>query len=153
MNSNKQQSMMLGGFLIALGLVWWMNLWWVLLPGLLIAGGIIGYRQRRSLGRPIEAVQAGLWCFGLALLFLIGGIWLGVLLLAGVSILIRGRELQVDDRIQAMFAQARSRRRVASQPVTTQQVPITTVQMPTTTTPPQFGAPVTSSGDTTRLHE
>ena len=61
---------MLGGFLIALGLVWWLNLWWVLLPGLLIAGGVIAYRQRRSLGRPIEAVQAGLWCVGLALLFL-----------------------------------------------------------------------------------
>jgi hypothetical protein len=152
MNPNKQQSVMFGGFLIALGLVWWLNLWWVLLPGLLIAGGVIGYRQRRSLGRPIEAVQAGLWCIGLALLFLIGGIWPGVLLLAGVSILIRGRELQVDDRLQSLFAQARSRR-VASPPVTTQQVPITTVQMPTATTPPQFSAPTTNTGDTTRLHE
>ncbi len=152
MNTNKQQSVMLGGFLIALGLVWWLNLWWVLLPGLLIAGGVIGYRQRRSLGRPIEAVQAGLWCIGLAILFLIGGIWPGVLLLAGVSILIRGRELQVDDRLQSLFAQARSRRRV-SQPVTTQQVPITTVQMPAATTPPQFSAPTASTGDTTRLHE
>lgn len=152
MNPNKQQSMMLGGFLIALGLVWWMNLWWLLLPGLLIAGGVIGYRQRRSLGRPIEAVQAGLWCVGLALLFLIGGIWPGVLLLAGVSILIRGRELQIDDRLQGLFAQARSRRSVPAHPVTTQHVPITTVQMPAATTP-QFGTPTTNSGETTRLHE
>lgn len=149
MTSNRQQSVLIGGFLIALGLVWWLNLWGLLLPAVLVAAGVIGYRQRRAIGRPIEAVQAGLWCFGLGLLFLTHILWPGVLLLAGVSILIRGREIQIDDRVRAMVA-ARRPRPAAS--VTSQQVPITTVQMPAAPTP-QFGVPSSSTGETTRLHE
>jgi hypothetical protein len=152
MSSNKQQSALIGGLLIALGLVWWLNLWHLLLPAALVAAGVIAYRQRRAMGRPIEAVQAGLWCFGLGLLFLVGLIWPGVLLLAGVSILLRGRELQVDDHLQLLFTQMRSRRRVSAHPVTTQQVPITTVQIPAPPTP-QFTAPTSSTGETTQLHE
>ena len=160
MKANKQQSVMIGAFLIALGLVWWLNLWYLIWPGALAIAGVIAYRQRRSMGRPVEAVQAALWCIGLALLFLLHFVWPGVLFLAGVSILVRGRELQLDDRVQRMVAQARSRRSAAPQPITTQHVPITSQQMPATNqhlpapTTPQFGLPASPTTDeTTRLHE
>src|SRR5690242_13072333 len=129
MNPNKRQTAMVGGFLIVMGLVIWLNLWWLVWPGALVAAGVAAYRQRRLIGRPVEAVQAGLWCFGLALLFLTH-FWIGVLFLAGLSLLLRGRELQVDAAIQQAISQA-SARRAAPRPIATQQVPITT-QAPAT---------------------
>src|SRR5262245_28648898 len=123
MNPNKQQTAALGAFLIGLGLVMWLNLWWLIAPGALIAAGVLAYRQRRLIGRPVEAVQALVWCFGLALLF-VTGFWIGVLFLAGLSLLLRGRELSVDAAIQQAL-QSRGRRNVSrANPV--QQVPITT---------------------------
>jgi hypothetical protein len=144
MNPNKQQTAVIGAFLIALGLVMWLNLWWLIAPGALVAGGIVGYRQRRSLGRPAEAVQALLWCFGLALVFLTG-FWLGVVVLAGASLLLRGRELQADAMIQQALTQARTRRS-PSRSITTQQVPISAPPAAPTS---DYEAPTT--GNTTRL--
>ena len=148
MNFNKQQSIALGIALIVLGLVWWLDLWWLIWPGALAVAGVLAYRQRRRMGRPVEAVQAGLWCIGLALLFLFGFVWPGLLFLAGVSVLIRGREAEIDSALQATLAQAR-RRRATPRPITTQQVPITT--QPAAPQPPSTDAPAT--GQTMRLRE
>ena len=144
MNPNKQQTVMIGAFLIAIGLVMWLNLWWLIAPGALVAGGVLAYRQRRRLGRPVEAVQAVLWCFGLALIFLTH-FWLGVLFLAGASLLLRGRELQADAMIQQALTQAHTRR-AASRSITTQQVPISA---PPATPTNEVETP--STGNTTRL--
>ena len=145
MNPNNRKTAAIGGLLIVLGLVWWLNLWWLVWPGALVAGGVLAYRQRRLMGRPIEAVQAALWCFGLALVFLTH-FWVGVIFLAGLSLLLRGRELQADAAIQQAVSQARARR-TAPRPITTQQVPITTQAPPAS----EYQAPTT--GDTTRLPE
>ena len=144
MNPNKQQTVMIGAFLIAIGLVMWLNLWWLIAPGALVAGGVLAYRQRRRLGRPVEAVQAVLWCFGLALIFLTH-FWLGVLFLAGASLLLRGRELQADAMIQQALTQARTRR-PASRSITTQQVPISAPPAA-----PTIEQEAPSTGNTTRL--
>jgi hypothetical protein len=155
MNPNKRQSAAIAIFLIGLGLVIWLNLWWLLWPGALVAGGVLAYRERRRLGRTAEAVQVGLWCFGLAVVVLLH-FWPGVLLLAGTSLLLRGREAQVDDTIQRMVAQARSRR-ATQRPITSQQVPITTQQVPITTQQPQAAPPAgydaPATGQTSHLHE
>src|SRR5258706_4466791 len=98
MNLNTRQPAALGALLIVFGLVMWLHLWWLVAPGALVAAGVLAYRQRRLLGRPVEAVQALLWCFGLALLF-VTHFWIGVLVLAGLSLLLRGRGLMVDAAI------------------------------------------------------
>jgi len=147
MNLNKRQPAAIGLFLIALGLVMWLHLWWLVAPAALAVGGVLAYRERRRLGRPVEAVQAGLWCFGLALLFLTH-FWFGVIFLAGLSLLLRGRELQVDTAIQQALNQARNRR-AAPRTITTQQVPITTQPAPPAGS--EYTGP--STGQTTHLHE
>jgi hypothetical protein len=120
-------------------------------PGALVAAGVIAYQQRRLAGRPNEAVQAGLWCIGMAVLFLIGFVWPGVLFLAGASLLIRGREDAVEAGVQRAVTQMRQRRG-ASRPIPTQQVPITTQQIPVTRLTPQVGEPdAPSTGETRRL--
>ena len=154
MNRNKQQSIALGVFLIVLGLVWWLRLGWLVWPGALAAAGVIAYVQRRQASRPVEAVQAALWCIGLALLFLVHFVWPGVLFLAGVSILIRGREVAIDEQVRRSANQVRSQRRVASRPVTTQQVPITTQHVPVRpAAPPQIEQEHPATGQTQRLSE
>ena len=96
---DRKQSVALGGALIGLGIVWWLNLWWLIVPLAMIGGGVLGYQQRRRVGDAIGAVQAGLWLSGIGVLFLLHFLFPGILLLAGASILLRGRELQADDRV------------------------------------------------------
>jgi hypothetical protein len=141
MNTNKQQTAAIGALLIVFGLVMWLNLWWLVAPGALVAGGVLAYRRRRQLGRPVEAVQALLWCFGLALIFL-SGFWLGVLFLAGLSLLVRGREPQIDMMIQQALSQTRARR-APQRSIPTQQVPISA--------PPAAGEYDASANRTTRV--
>ena len=153
MNFNKQPSVAAGVFLIGLGVVWWLHLWALLLPAALLVGGAVAYQQRRRMGRTVEAVQVGLWGVGLALLFMLHFIWPGVLFLAGASILMRGRETNVDTYVQNAISQAR-RRPAAARPTTTQHVPITTSQpAPLSPTQPQPVANERKSntGETTRL--
>jgi len=145
MNINdKRQQLVLGGFLIGLGLVWWLNLWWLLVPAAVGAAGVAAYVQRRAMGRVVEAVQGGLWGVGLALLLLLGFVWPGLLFLAGASILARGREQEVDRRVQSLLGRLR-RPNTALQPARSQQVPVTTYPQPSET----VDAPVV--GETTRL--
>ncbi len=127
MNMNKRHPVALGIFLIVLGVVWSLNLWWALWPGALAVAGVLAYNERRRLGRPIEAVQAGLWCIGLSILFLIEFVWPGLLFLAGASLLARSRELAIDDWIQRLVTRVHVRSN--AQPVV-QQVPVITIQPP-----------------------
>jgi hypothetical protein len=153
MNFNKQPSVALGAFLIGLGVVWWLHLWSLLLPAALLIGGVVAYQQRRRMGRTVEGVQVGLWGVGLALLFMLHFIWPGVLFLAGASVLVRGRETNVDAYVQNALSQAR-RRPNAARPASTQHVPITTSQ-PAPLSPaqphPSVGESKTNIGETTRL--
>ena len=154
MNFNKQPSVALGAFLIGLGLVWWLHLWSLLLPAALLVGGLVAYQQRRRLGRTIEAVQVGLWGVGLALLFMLHFVWPGVLLLAGASVLMRGRETNVDAYVQNALAQARRRPPAAARPMPTQQVEITTTQpapLPSVQPRPAVSEGTSNTGETTRL--
>lgn len=143
---NRQQSVVAGGLLIGLGIVWWLNLWWLIWPGALLAAGVMAYTQRRRLGRTVEAVQAGLWLIGLGVLFLLGFVFPGVLLLAGASILLRGREQQVDDQVQAWFGGLRTGRSGSQNRLPSQHTPVTTAP----TLEPQ-AVEVPSVGKTTRL--
>ena len=59
MNFNKQPSAALGAFLIGLGVVWWLNLWSLLLPAALLIGGVVAYQQRRRMGRTVEGCRSG----------------------------------------------------------------------------------------------
>ena len=47
MNPNKRQSAAIGIFLIGLGVMMWLSLWWLLWPGALAVAGVLGYRERR----------------------------------------------------------------------------------------------------------
>ncbi|HEX9371968.1 MAG TPA: hypothetical protein VF897_13220 [Roseiflexaceae bacterium] len=151
MNINKQPTVAAGIFLIALGLVWWLNLWSLLLPAALLIGGVVAYQQRRRMGRTIEAVQIGLWGVGLALLFMLHFVWPGVLFLAGASVLMRGREDRADASIQQTVARMR-RARPAAQSTPTQHVPITTSQAAQIApAAPRPVEPAAKTGETTRL--
>ena len=153
MNCNRQPSAALGAFLIGLGLVWWLNLWALLLPAALLIGGVVAYQQRRRMGRTVEAVQVGLWGVGLALLFMFGFVWPGVLFLAGASVLMRGRETNVDAYVQNALTQAR-RRPAATRPTPTQHVEITTthpVPLPQAQPRPTVNESNSNTGETTRL--
>lgn len=121
---NRQPNVVVGALLIGLAIVWWLNLWGLILPVALIAGGVLGYQQRRRIGDAVGAVQAGLWLAGLGLLFLLHFVFPGVLLLAGASILLRGRELQADDQVQAFLANLGSRGRTPQTTLPRQSVPV-----------------------------
>jgi hypothetical protein len=154
MNFNKQPSVALGAFLIALGVVWWLNLWSLLLPAALLIGGVVAYQQRRRMGRTVEAVQVGLWGVGLALLFMLHFVWPGVLFLAGASVLLRGRETNADGYVQNALAQVRRRRSAAPRPTPTQQVEITTTYptpLPSSQPRPSVSETNSNTGETTRL--
>lgn len=137
---NRQQ-VVVGSVLIGVGLVWWLHLGWLVLPAALVAAGVYAYLRQRSQGQTAQAVQAGLWLCGMGLLFLVHLVFPGVLLLAGASILMRGREHAVDDQVQGLIAMVKAPR-VASAPARpAQHVPITA----------ESGSEVPSTGETTRL--
>ncbi len=141
MNVNNRQATIAGGFLIALGLIWWLNLWWLLLPAALVIGGVGAFLQRRAVGRNNEALHAGLWGVGLGLLFLLDFVWPGILFLAGGSILLRGREAQAQAMIEQTFDRVRGRIRPNRR---AQNVPVESVAT--------FAVPI-QTNETTHLHE
>lgn len=130
MNMEKRQTAILGGLLIILGVVWVFNLWWLLPPAVLATAGVAAYVQRRRLGRVAEGVQVALWAIGMAILLLVGFVFPGVLFLAGLSLLTRGREGNIDARIQELVAQVQLRAPKPYRkhtPPAIQEVPINTV--------------------------
>lgn len=153
MNFNQQQSRMVGIGLIALGIVAIFNLWWIVPVVLLAGGGAYLYTQRKRMGRNNEAVQFGFWGLGLAALYLTDLMFPGILVLAGLSLLMRGREHLVDARVQQLLG--RFKRRQAA-PATIDQTALQPAA-PVASTPP---APVQSArpaedhaavGETVRL--
>lgn len=104
MRLNQQQTLVIGTSLIVLGIVMALNLW-ALLPVLVLGGaGAYLYRERRRIGRTGAAVQSGIWLIGLALLFLIDFVVPGIIILAGLSLLARGREAAIDARVVSLLA-------------------------------------------------
>ncbi|NJK81655.1 MAG: hypothetical protein HC893_11230 [Chloroflexaceae bacterium] len=103
-NMDRQKATLIGIGLIVLGVVIALDLW-ALLPVLVLGtlGGYL-YRQRRIEGRIGAAVQSGLWLIGLAFLFLIDFVLPGLLILAGTSLVVRGREPEIDRRVTALLA-------------------------------------------------
>lgn len=144
---DNRRSAVIGIGLIVLGIIWWLNLWWLLLPGALIAGGVAAYIQRRAT-RTSDAVQAVLWGVGLGLLVLIDFLFPGVLFLTGVSILARGREVEIDARMRRFISGLR-RPRSTEHPPETSNVPITV----SPGAAPHISADRAATGDTMRLHE
>lgn len=128
MRIDQKQARYLGIALIVLGVFAVFNLWWLLPTLVLGAAGVYVYTQRRQMGRIGEAIQGGLWLLGLALLVLVGWIFPGVLLLAGVSLLLRGREHDIDNRVQRLVTRFQNRRYGARVPSTStsQNVPVQT---------------------------
>jgi|HigsolmetaAR202D_1030399.scaffolds.fasta_scaffold00005_16 4-amino-4-deoxy-L-arabinose transferase-like glycosyltransferase len=106
MKQTRPQTYYVGIALIAFGVVALLNLWWMLPIAFFSFIGYRFYTERRNRGQFAEAVQGGLWGFGLALLYLVG-FWPGLLLLAGASLLARGRESQIDDKVQELLGRAK----------------------------------------------
>ncbi|MCX7791284.1 MAG: hypothetical protein N2378_11640 [Chloroflexaceae bacterium] len=102
-----RQARITGIVLIVLGIVAVFKLWWLVPAALLTLGGVVIYQRQRAIGRVGEAVQALLWGAGLAVLLLADFIFPGVLILGGVSLLLRGRETDIDGRLQALVARFR----------------------------------------------
>ncbi|GIV92494.1 MAG: hypothetical protein KatS3mg056_1203 [Chloroflexus sp.] len=124
MSLQNDQTRLIGILLIALGVVTIFKLWWLVPIALLAGGGIAIYRRQRNLGRTDEAVQALLWGVGLALLSLFKLLWPGILLLGGVSLLLRGREAEVEQRMWALLGQILSWNRRPTTPPTSNKVQI-----------------------------
>lgn len=124
MSLQNDQTRLIGILLIALGVVTIFKLWWLVPIALLAGGGIAIYRRQRNLGRTDEAVQALLWGVGFALLLLFKLLWPGILLLGGVSLLLRGREAEVEQRMWALLGQLLSWNRRPTTPPTSNKVQI-----------------------------
>lgn len=138
MNLDRRQAQYIGIGLIAVGVFMALRLWWLLPTLALAGGGVYLYMQRRQQGRINEAVQYGLWGLGLGLLFLLQFVFPGVLVLAGVSLLLRGRERQIDNQVQQLVGRVNSRRNGKHTPAPPTQVAIVEEDKPAT-------------GETTRL--
>ncbi len=93
----------LGLGLVILGIMAVLGLWNLVPVVLLGAVGAYIYIERRREGRIGAAVQSALWLLGVALLLALHFVVPGVLLLAGASLLLRGREQQVDQRLNALL--------------------------------------------------
>jgi len=131
-NLNQQQTRYAGIALIVFGIVAVFNLWWLIPSALLVGGGATIYQRQRASGRTGDAVQALLWGVGLAVLMLADFVFPGVLLLGGVSLLLRGREPQADARVQATVARFARRRApaVTATPTPAMSAPQTPVAQP-----------------------
>ena len=158
MNTNQQRTLYGGLALIGLGIFAAFGLWWLLPIALLAAVGATVYTQQRRAGRLAEAVQGGLWGVGLAIMLLFGFWWSGLVILAGISLLARGREQQFDAVAQRLIGRAQGyvqTRRNSSISVPAVTRPSTTSinsSTPTNTiTIVNDEAP--EMGDTTRLHK
>lgn len=130
MNLNQTQTRYAGIALIVLGVVAVFHLWWLIPSALLAAGGVAIYRRQRAIGRRGEALQALLWGVGLALLLMIDFVFPGVLLLGGISLLLRGREDKADERVQAAVARLTRRRTLAATPAQTQVTVVPAAEAP-----------------------
>jgi hypothetical protein len=159
MQLGDQKKLTIAGIgLIVLGVITILGLWWAV-PVLLLGsvGGYV-YVERRKEGRIVAAVQSGLWLVGLALLLLFDIMFPGILLLAGASLLLRGREPQADQQVVRLLA--RMRVHLPDAPGASPAVPYQRIATPTDQTDARVAAQPTmeqerdhgaNTGETTRL--
>jgi hypothetical protein len=103
-NMSPQQQRHLGIALVVVGILAALRLWWMLPVAILGGIGAYLYIERRKQGRIAAAVQSGLWLVGLALLLVLHLVFPGIFLLAGGSLLLRGREHEADRRVSGWLA-------------------------------------------------
>lgn len=142
-------SLVIAGFFALVGM-WWM------LPVVILAsvGGYV-YTERRKEGRIAAAVQSGLWLIGLAVLWLFSAIIFppGILVLAGASLLIRGHEPKVDERVREFLAKIG----IKLAPAATTPAPVVAASQPApnaaagSTPGNAHDDPTAFTGETTRL--
>ncbi len=104
MQTNRKTTVIIGMSLIVLGIVMAFGLWGLLPVLVLSVAGVYLYTERRRVGRIGAAVQSGLWLIGLAVLFLIEFVMPGIIILAGLSLLARGRETELDAQLVRLLA-------------------------------------------------
>lgn len=104
MQMDRKTTVIIGTSLIVLGIVMAFGLWGLLPVFGLSAAGAYLYTERRRVGRIEAAVQSGLWLIGLAVLFLIEFVMPGIIILAGISLLARGREAELDAQLVRLLA-------------------------------------------------
>jgi hypothetical protein len=101
---NPQQQRHLGIALLVVGILIALRLWWMLPAAILGGIGAYLYIERRKQGRVAAAVQSGLWLVGLSLLLVLDLVFPGIFLLAGGSLLLRGREHEADRRVSGWLS-------------------------------------------------
>lgn len=150
-NWDTQRTRLFGIGLIVLGVVAIFGMWSLIPVFLLVSAGTYVYQRRRREDRIVEAVQSGLWLWGLALLFLLRFIFPGVLILAGASLLLRGREYTIDRKVEELCG--RLGIRLPEGPPSASAPIATPEQTPTAETPAASTSdiPQAATGETTRL--
>ncbi len=140
---DRKTTVILGTGLIVLGIVMAFGLWG-LLPVLgLSAAGVYLYTERRRTGRIGAAVQSGLWLIGLAVLFLVQFVMPGIIILAGLSLLARGRETELDAWLVRLLAKLGVQVPGIQLARVTSTTPVTSVQsVPTIAAQPPAQPPV-----------
>jgi hypothetical protein len=98
------------GVLVALRML---RILWLVPALALIGGGIVLYRYQKILGRTDRAVYAALWGVGLGVALLVGALVPALFVLAGATILLRGREAQVDALVRTRWQALGLSRRAA----------------------------------------
>ena len=94
---------LLGIAAIVIGLLVAVRMLWLLPPLLLIGGGLVFYRYQKVLGRTDRALQGALWGVGLGIGLLTSLLFPAVFVLAGASLLLRGREAQIDAQLRGWW--------------------------------------------------
>ena len=95
----------LGIAAIVVGVLVALRMLWLVPPMLLIGGGVVYYRYQKILGRTDRAVYGALWGVGLGLAMLLGVLFPALFVLAGATMLLRGREARVDGLLRARWQQ------------------------------------------------
>ena len=150
---NTSQRTLYGGIaLVVLGALFLTGTGWILPVLVLGGGGAYLYRTQRRAGNLEKALIGGLWGVGLAITWLTGQWIAGLLLLGGLTLLMRGRESRVDTAVQRYLGQAQAlvqSRRASHTAMPAVQNPPVSSRQPSPVTIIHDEAPTT--GDTTRL--
>lgn len=150
--NTSQRTVYAGIALVVLGALFLTGTGWLLPVAVFAGGGAYLYRTQRRAGNLEKALIGGLWGVGLALTWLTGAWIAGLLLLGGLTLLMRGREQRVDTAVQRYLGQAQAfvqSRRAPHSTTPTMQAPPVSTRQPSPVTIIQDEKPTT--GETTRL--
>jgi hypothetical protein len=157
MNIPQQRTMYAGIALIVLGVLYITGLASILPAIVLAGGGAFLYTNQRKRGQLDQALIGGLWGVGLALIWFTGAWVPGLLVLGGLTLLMRGREQQTDAKVQRLVVQSQAAfQQISGQARTALQA--RSARRSTSATPSQpnsvtiINADTPTTGDTTRLH-